>query len=186
MGLEKIKTCSNIDIVLLDINLPDMSGVDICTEIRKTKPNLPVLTLTMHESSSYLREMINAGANGYILKDTSAEELITAIRTVAGGKLFLSDRVKKIMQSGIDKNPLNQKTNKKTPRLTAREIEVLKYIIREYTTDEIASELFISPHTVISHRKNILKKLNAKNTAGIVKKVYENNILIKQILDKSE
>lgn len=181
-GLDIIKTCTDIDVVLLDINLPDMSGIEICKEIRKIEPTLPILTLTMYESASYIKDMVNAGANGYILKDTSAEEFVLAVQTVAKGKTYLSERAKKIVHSGIDKNPLAQNSTKKTPRLTARETEVLKYIIREYTTDEIAKQLFISSHTVISHRKNILRKLNVKNTAGIVKTVYENDILIKQIL----
>lgn len=184
-GLEMVKTHSDIDVVLLDINLPDMSGVDICKQIRKISPQLPVLTLTMHESSSYLREMIHAGTNGYVLKNTSAVELVKAIQTIAEGKRFFSEKVKQIMNSNIDLNLVASERNKTIPpRLTVREIEVLQYIIREYTTDQIANELFISSHTVISHRKNILKKFKVKNTAGIVKTVYENDVLVKQILNK--
>jgi len=177
-GLKKINSMDDIDIVLLDINLPDITGIEVCKQIKSLKSQLPILTLTMHSSASYLREMINAGANGYILKDTTKDELVTAIRTVIEGELFLSPQVKKLVHNDITQINLKGLSNDEVPQLTSRESEILKYILQEFKTSEIAEKLKISHHTVISHRKNLLKKFDARNTAGIVKKAFENNMII--------
>lgn len=175
-GIEMISNHEDIDVVILDINLPDILGVEVCEQIVKLNPNIPILTLTMHESPPYLKKMINAGAKGYILKDTSKEEIIDAINTVHNGDMFFSEKVKTIMVNDNEINKEKTSPNKRI-QLTGREKEVLKLILQEFTNEEMAIEMKISYHTVISHRKNLLKKLGAKNTAGMVKKVIELDLL---------
>ncbi len=174
-GIEIVSSHNDIDVVLLDINLPDMSGIEVCQKIKTSHPTLPILALTMHESITILRKMINAGANGYVLKDTSKKELISAIKTVLAGEMYLSPKIKQIMTLNNQDYTLSEATKKPT-KLTMREKEVLKLILMEHTTEEMADKLGLSKHTILSHRKNLLKKLGARNTAGIVKQAYEQDL----------
>lgn len=176
-GIELVKIHNDIDAILLDINLPDMSGFDVCKQIKSIKPKLPILTLTMHESHAYLKKMINAGTNGYILKNTSKNELVKAIISIVNGKQFFSEKVKEIITENRTLQSEHVSSRKEKAILTFREKEVLNYILKEYTTNEIAKEMKISHYTVNSHRKNLLKKLDVKNTAGLVKRAIEDNLL---------
>ena len=165
----------DIDLVLLDINLPDKNGFEVCQAIKSTAPDLRVLTLTMHEESGFIHKMVKAGTDGYVLKSTGKEELLLAIGTVMKGERYFSKDVTNTL--------LESMQGKKTPRssgmiqkITRREKEVLRLIIEEHTTEEIAGKLFISESTVISHRKSLLRKLNVKNTAGLVRVALEFNL----------
>lgn len=166
----------NIDIVLLDINLPDKNGFEVCKEIKNYNKNVKVIALTMHGDAGYLSKMLKMGVDGYLLKNAGREEIITAITTVTEGSQYFSKEV--INNMLLEKAQVQKK---KTPdfiqKLTRREKEVLQLIVEEFTTDEIAEKLFISSTTVISHRQSLLRKLNAKNTAGLVKAAYEFNLL---------
>lgn len=166
----------NIDIVLLDINLPDKNGFEVCKEIKNYNKNVKVIALTMHGDAGYLSKMLKMGIDGYLLKNAGREEIITAITTVTEGSQYFSKEV--INNMLLEKAQVQKK---KTPdfiqKLTRREKEVLQLIVEEFTTDEIAEKLFISSTTVISHRQSLLRKLNAKNTAGLVKAAYEFNLL---------
>lgn len=165
-----------IDIVLLDINLPDKSGFEVCKEIKDFDARIKVIALTMHKESGYLSKMLKMGIDGYLLKNAGREEIITAINEVNNGNQYFSPEVVHHMllkqtESQSKKSPgINQK-------LTRREKEILQLIVEEFTTDQIAEKLFISTTTVITHRQSLLRKLNAKNTAGLVKAVYEFNLL---------
>ncbi len=160
-----------IDIILLDINLPDISGIEICRRILKLKDHIKILVLSMHDEESYITEVLKSGALGYVLKNTGRKELVTAIRTVASGRTYFSEDITNTIMNGLLNNNRKAKPQEKqVPKITRREKEVLDLIMEENTNQEIAGKLFISLKTVEAHRSNLLSKLNARNTAGMVKK----------------
>jgi len=166
------------DIILLDINLPDISGIDICKRLIKSNKEIKILVLSMYDEESYITEILKSGALGYVLKNTGRKELLTAIRTVATGKTYFSEAVTKTIMNGIMNKNRNGKAEVKViPKITRREREVLELIIQENTNQEIAGKLFISLKTVEAHRSSLLSKLNARNTAGLVRITMENKIL---------
>lgn len=158
---------NSADLVLLDINLPDQSGIEVCKELLKRKPELKVISLTNFDQLTYLQNMKNAGAKGYLLKNAPSEEIEKAIITVMAGNEFWLGR-DSVRESIQDHNQL---------MLTRREIEVLKLIAEGLTNQEIADKLFVSASTVDSHRKNLLAKLQVKNTAALVRTALENKII---------
>ncbi|MEE9373164.1 MAG: response regulator transcription factor [Saprospiraceae bacterium] len=161
----------SIDVILLDINLPDMSGIEISKRILKMKEDLKILVLSMHDEESYITEVLKSGSLGYILKNTGRKELITAIRTVATGRTYFSQSITNtIMNSLMDSSKKPKTQEAQVPKITRREKEVLDLILEENTNQEIANLLFISLKTVEAHRSSLLSKLNARNTAGLVKK----------------
>lgn len=151
----------NFDIVLLDINLPDINGIDLCRHMKQRFPDLKILAISSFIQRSYIVRMMENGAMGYVLKNSSEEEIIAAINDVMAGNTHLDGEVKDILKQ-------TEKSNG-APVLSPREIEVLKHIADGYTNQEIADKIFISPLTVDSHRKNLLMKLNARNTAALIK-----------------
>lgn len=163
----------SVDLVLMDINMPRLNGLDTTKIIKEKYPETKVLMVTMYNTPEYISELAEAGADGYILKDTGKQELLSAIRTVSSGKNFYSQEVMRTMiQNERDKKAkiVND------PQLSKREIEVLKLIAQEFTTQEISEKLFISTHTVETHRKNLLDKLGARNVAGLVKYAILNKL----------
>jgi len=167
-----------IDIVLLDINLPDQSGLDVCKNLIKEYKGIKILVLSMYDEESYITEILKSGALGYILKNTGRKELITAIRTVATGKTYFSEAVTKTIMNGlINKTKEAKQSDKSIPKITRREREVLTLIMDQNTNQEIAGKLFISLKTVEAHRSNLLFKLNVRNTAGLVRTAMENRLL---------
>lgn len=165
-----------IDIVLLDINLPDISGFEVCKGIKSIKPAVKVIALTMHDEAGYISKMAKVGVDGYILKNTGKGEIMRAIDTVMNDEKYYSAEVTKSLILGTPKER-KPKSSDFIQKLTRREKEILQLIVDEMTTDEMAKKLFISSTTVISHRKSLLRKLNAKNSAGLVKKAYEFGLL---------
>jgi DNA-binding NarL/FixJ family response regulator len=155
------------DVVLLDINLPDQNGMEVCKLLLKKIPELKIIALTNFDQLTYLQNMKEAGAQGYLLKNSSIEEIESAIEAVMAGKEYWlgRDTVKESIQEH------NQ------PLLTRREIEVLKLIAEGLTNHEIAEKLFVSTSTVDSHRKNLIAKLQVKNTASLVRSAFENKII---------
>lgn len=163
-----------IDIILLDINLPDISGIEVCERILKMRQDVKILVLSMHDEESYITEVLKSGALGYVLKNTGRKELVTAIRTVASGRTYFSEAITNTIMNGLMNNNKKAKpVEKEVPKITRREKEVLDLIMEECTNQEIAGKLFISLKTVEAHRSNLLSKLNARNTAGLVKKAIE-------------
>ncbi len=166
------------DILLLDVNLPGKNGIEVCKELNSKYPAVNVLAISMFNEESYVTEILNNGAKGYILKNTGREELLLAIKTVNSGKTYFSKEVTNTIMKGL----MNSRKNgsKKTsffPKISRREKEVLQLIVEEHTTQEIADKLFISLKTVESHRSSLLSKLNARNTAGLVRITLENKLL---------
>ena len=147
------------DVLLLDINLPDISGVDLCAELKQNYPNLKILALTSYGEYSMVRRMLDNGALGYVLKNAMCEEVIEGIATVAQGEPFLCHEVDMLMKKQADTSVW----------LTPREEALLKLIVEGYTNPEIAEKIFLSPETIKGYRKNLLFKLGAKNTAALVK-----------------
>jgi DNA-binding NarL/FixJ family response regulator len=147
------------DVILMDINLPDKSGIDLCKEVKEKYPSVFIVGLSTFNQQSFIQKMMDSGASGYVLKNASQEELMEAIETVVKGKIFLSDEATQSLQ----------KKGNATIVLTRREKEVLELIAEGMTNNAIAQKLFISPATVDTHRKNLLAKLDAKNTASLVK-----------------
>lgn len=157
----------SIDVLLLDVQLPDQDGVALCKILVRAYPKLKIIGLTTFSQVSFITEMLRNGAVGYLFKNTTEEELVKAIRTVYAGEQYLSSEVQ---QRLIAKATRQKKSDKSfIPRLTRREKEVLDLIMEEYTNQEIAKTLFITVSTVETHRMNLCTKLNARNTAGLVK-----------------
>ena len=146
------------DIILMDINLPDMSGIDLCKEVRQKFPSVFVLGLSTFNQQAFIRNMIDNGASGYVLKNADKEELLEAIAAVQQGKTFLSHEANLSLRDKEDK----------MPPISRREKEVLLLIADGLTNNEIADKLFISVPTVNTHRKSLLEKLEAKNTAILI------------------
>ncbi len=164
------------DVLLLDINLPDKSGLDVCKQLRAENPDVKILALSMHNDESYISAMLNLGAQGYVLKNTGRTELCAAIRALAEGRTYFSQEVTDTMMQSLMRERKGG-TAKEPPKISRREREVLKLIMDECTTQEIAAQLFLSEKTVESHRAALLAKLGARNTAGLVKAALHWKIL---------
>lgn len=165
---------SSIEILLLDINLPDGNGVNACKELLFKRKNLKIIALTNFEDSVFIKQILKNGAMGYLLKNTSKAELTDAIKDVIKGNRYLPKKISDILLNdsiGIENSSYF------LPKLTSREKEILALIIKEYTTEEIATKLFVSSKTVESHRSNLMQKLGAKNSAGLVRVAFEKGLV---------
>jgi DNA-binding NarL/FixJ family response regulator len=154
------------EVILLDINMPEMDGLEAAAKIATDHPEMRIIMLTMHERADFITKLISAGVAGYLLKNSSRADLVEAIRTVHAGGTFYSRQVTQTVMDSFRKKA-TQGNSDPEAELTPREMEVLKLIAQEFTTKEIGEKLFISHHTVESHRKNLLSKLGKKNTAGL-------------------
>lgn len=167
---------NQIDVALVDINLPGKSGLEITQEIRDRFPNTRVLALSMHENFAMIRKMISAGASGYMLKRSNQEEVLEAIRIVNLKGSYLGSDVQNILMEGI-KLPEESESKTMEISLSKREQEVLVLVAKEFSNEEIAEKLFISERTVESHRRNILIKTKTKSVVGLIKFAMKNNLL---------
>lgn len=166
LTLENIKK-DNPDVLLLDINLPDMDGIELCKTLHKLYPDLKILALTNFEEISFVKKMLQHGASGYLLKNTQKNELVEALKTVLKDEQYLQKKIeRKLLNSALGE----KKHGEFIPRLTRREQEVLEAISEEMTTQEISEKLFISVKTVETHRMNLMSKVGARNSVGIIKK----------------
>ncbi len=155
-----------VDVALLDINLPDKDGIDLCKEVKTFSKDTRVIGLTTYSQVSFIEQMVRNGADGYLYKNTSEDELIRAIITVHSGEQYFSNEV---YQKLLNKSR-RQGQKQFIPKLTRREKEVLELIAEEFTSQEIANKLFISLSTVETHRMNLCAKVDARNTAGLIRK----------------
>lgn len=154
-----------IELCFLDINLPDISGIELCLKIKKEFPKIHIIGLSTFSQRSYISQMMQNGASGYLLKSATKEEIEEAISTVLSGRLFFN----------ISANETGSDTD--APLLTRREKEILVLIAEGLTNNEIATKLFVSPHTVDSHRKNLFTKFDVNNAALLIKKASQMNLL---------
>jgi DNA-binding NarL/FixJ family response regulator len=153
------------DIVLLDINLPNASGLDAVPLIRKFSPGTRIIAVSMHSQPAYAKKMLQMGAKGYVTKNSSHEEMFTAIDAVMSGKNYICNEIKNIIsEQALQEEPSGPNTNE----LSLREIEIIKLLKEGLSSKEIASRLQISARTAEVHRHNILKKLGLKNTASLI------------------
>ncbi|WP_294966187.1 response regulator transcription factor [uncultured Flavobacterium sp.] len=163
-----------VDFIILDISMPEMDGIQLSKILKKQYPNIKILIVSTHSNVMIVSRLIRIGVNGYLLKNAEKEELLKAINTIASGENYFAEEVEEkhfINNSKIEKQISN------LTELSSREKEILVLIAQEYNTAEIAEKTFISLNTVNTHRRNLLSKLNAKNTAGLVKYAVENGLL---------
>ncbi|MBP6659252.1 MAG: response regulator transcription factor [Chitinophagales bacterium] len=151
------------DVIFLDINLPDKSGIDICKEIKTLYPTIKVIALSTFNQNSYILKMLDNGASGYLLKNATKEEMLEAIQTVIQHKQYLAkEAAESIKENGTNK-----------PILTRREKEILQLLAQGLTSNDIGKQLFISPTTVDTHRKHLLEKFKVNNSAILIKQATE-------------
>ena len=156
------------DVILMDISLPDKSGIDLCKEVKEKYPSVFIIGLSTFNQQSFIQKMMDNGASGYVLKNATEEELMEAIEAVAKGNTYLSDEAA---------SSLRKYTASEIPVITRREKEVLELIAEGMTNNEIAAKLFISTTTVDTHRKNLLAKFETKNTASLIKIAVSKQII---------
>ncbi|WP_223815844.1 response regulator transcription factor [Adhaeribacter rhizoryzae] len=160
------------DVILMDINMPEMDGFEATSYIQERFPQVKVLVLSMLDHESYIAKVFDAGANGYLLKNTGREEMVCAIRIVAKGGRYLCSEIGFNLLNKLKSpsfKPAENTEEKQTRDLSQREIEILKLIADGLTNAEIADKIFTSKRTVETHRQNIIEKTKAKNTAALIK-----------------
>jgi len=167
--LEKNK----IDVLMTDLNMPYMSGIELSQKVREKFPRMNILMLTVNDNPSLISDAYKMGIKGYVMKKAKREELEKAIKTVSRGELYYGQEV---MKSLLNDNGQEQ-SNEKIKLLTKREIEVIRHIAQEKSSATIAKELFISPGTVEVHRSKIFKKLGVRNVVGVIKFAMKYNLI---------
>lgn len=165
-----------VDIVVMDINMPEMDGITATKAVKEKFPDVKVLALTMSNDDLHIRQMIQAGASGYIMKSAGRKELKDAIDAIMDGKHYFSDEATESIMMDLVKGK-GKSTVPDPIHITDRELEVLKLIVQEHTNQEIAEKLYISSRTVDAHRRNLLQKTGARNTAGLVKYAFQHNLI---------
>lgn len=174
-ALEKLESI-DIDVLVTDIMMPEMDGIELVKQVKSKYPDLHVLALTMMNESYNIKKMLSAGALGYLLKDCTQDELIQAIKRVAEGKKSYSQEVTDIVMEGFGTKPKMKNRVVSELPLTEREKEILVLICQEKTNPEISEELFVSVRTIESHKRNLLEKTGCKNVAGLVLYAIERGI----------
>ena len=169
-GVEAVRLCRELspDIVIMDISMPGLNGIEAARKISKAKKAARIIALSMHNDRKYVTEIFKAGARAYLLKDSAFEELLDAIKAVSCGRLFLSAGITSLVLSDYIKNPAKNLQSAFT-LLSAREREVLQLFAEGLSTKEISAKLGVSVKTVETHRKKIMEKLNIKNIAGLTR-----------------
>ncbi|MEZ5017846.1 MAG: response regulator transcription factor [Flavipsychrobacter sp.] len=164
------------NVALVDINMPGLNGKEVTQKIKEFYPDIQVITLSMYDDAGHIMEMIEAGVSGYLLKNVNDKELIEAIKVVNEGKLYFSSEVsERITTMAIQQQKKLEEPEE--PKLTARELEILKLIAEEYSNAQIAETLFISERTVETHRKNMLRKTSNKTIVGLLKYALSKNLV---------
>ena len=178
-GEEALKILKNqeVDIILLDIEMPVLNGIETCKRVKKLYPHIKILVLSMLKEASVIKIMLENGASGYLLKNAGQDEILEAIRRVNKDLEYYSPDVLQTVMRSLTKKEEEPQNKPFIPSLTRREKQVLQYIVDEYTTAEIAEKLFIGFGTVETHRRNLLMKLDARNTAGLVRIALQYKLL---------
>jgi DNA-binding NarL/FixJ family response regulator len=169
--LQALEDKDHPDVILMDVNLPDVSGINLTAEIKKKYEDIKVIALSTHDEQPVIHSMLQNGASGYVLKNALGNEIIKAINTVIDGEEYLCSSTREALKNA------DQELLKAIPRITRREKEILQLIGKGLTTIQIAEQLFISTHTVESHRKNLMEKFGVNNTTSVVKLAAEYKLL---------
>jgi len=170
-GILNFIRSNDLDIILLDITLPDTNGIELCKEIKKIMPKTSVIMLSNRSERSIIMQCIQNGANGYLLKNATINELTECIHGALSGNIVFSQEVKEIISRPSAKELAG------IPRLTKREKEIFKMVTEGKTSVMIANELFLSPLTIDTHRKNLMQKFGVNNTAELIKIAVQQNII---------
>lgn len=163
------------DVILMDIKMPKMDGIECARLLKENYPKIKIITLTVYDQEDYVLHLLDLGVNGYLRKLTSGKDVCTAIRTVCEKGYYFDDFVTQVMLGGLKKKhhiATKPKVDNEVS-VTPREREVLELILKEYTTQEIANQLFVSVRTVETHRKNLFDKFGVKNVVGLVVKALQ-------------
>ncbi|MDX1650902.1 MAG: response regulator transcription factor [Brumimicrobium sp.] len=163
-----------VDLMIVDISMPGMDGIALTRKVKQFYPEVKILVVSMHDDKQIISEILLAEAEGYILKNTGKAELVSAIKNITEGGTHYSKEVLSIMVRQIKKQ---ETSNQELRLLTEREMEILKLIVQEYSTAEIAEKLFISPRTVDTHRKHIMQKTNSRTIIGLIKFAFYNDLV---------
>jgi DNA-binding NarL/FixJ family response regulator len=172
--LEKLDEGIQVDVILMDINMPRLDGLSATKMLHKKYPEVKVIALSQYDEKRFVKQMVKNGALGYLLKDSSRDVIETAIRTVITGKNYFCDR---LSMSLVNQELKIEDSKSLFPKLTEREFEILRLIGDELSSQEIAEKLFISFHTVESHRAKLMSKAGVKNAAGLIRWATENDFL---------
>jgi DNA-binding NarL/FixJ family response regulator len=179
-GVEVLDFLQNqkIDLLVTDYKMPQMSGIELTLQLRQKHPKIKVLMLSVSEEAEMIREAFQAGVWGYMMKKSGKAELQKAIGSIKNGQRYFSESVVfELMRLGLTDNIPQNEISQEFNQLTEREIEIIKLICNELSSQEIAEKLFIAPKTVETHRHNILKKLGLKNTVGLTKYALKNGLV---------
>lgn len=179
-GIEAIEKTETFlpDVIIMDISMPLLNGIEACSIIVNKFPNIKILALTQHEDNEYIIQMNKAGAFGYLLKNSKKEEFIEAINTVASGNKYFSRKISELLLSNIMiQNLATEEINKNEVPLTKREIEIIRKIVNDMSNQKIADDLHISLRTVETHRRNLMQKLNVKSVVSLIKYAAANNLI---------
>ena len=175
-ALKQLRTHPEVQVAIVDLNMPEMSGVQLTQAIRAQFPAVRVLALSMFHDHASVQEVLAAGGSGYLLKNTTAEELSTAIRRAAAGRTYFSTEVGAILLDHLDV-PVTREVGERPVSLTTREREILQLIAGEYSSAAIADKLFISERTVETHRKNIFTKTKSKSIVGLIQYAFKHKLI---------
>ncbi|MDT8394370.1 MAG: response regulator transcription factor [Bacteroidales bacterium] len=173
-ALEKLESGLEVDVILMDINMPKLDGLECTKMVKKKYPGIKTIALSQYDEKRFVKRMVKNGASGYLLKDSGKEELETAIREVIAGRKYYSKRLSVRL---VEQELKQENLSALFPKLSQRELQVLNLICKEYSSHEISEKLCISFHTVESHRANLIYKAGVKNTAGLVRWAVENNFV---------
>ena len=163
-------------IVLLDVHMPQLNGLETTITLKKTYPDIKIIVLTTHSDEALIFDLIKKGINSFLLKDKSIEHIVEAIRSVYEKGFYYTEEMTLAMVKGL-KNNIRVKHSLETSSLTEREMEILQLICKQYSLKDIAELLMLSPRTVETHKENILIKTGSKNTVGIALYAVENNLI---------
>lgn len=176
-AIDRIKS-TRVDVVLMDINMPEMDGIEATKQLKKIKPDIKILMLTMHSEARFIKECLEIGAKGYVMKNISKDDLLKAIETVNQDKSYLDqDSQEKLISAISNTDDDDRNYDELAAQITQRELEILQLIALGLTSQDIANKLFISKNTVETHRKNMLAKLNVNNTAALLKIAYKKGLV---------
>ncbi len=180
-GLQALQLVEELapDLLLLDLSMPDMNGVDCIKEIRARNLSCPILVLTMYDEAEYIKEVMHAGANGYVLKKSADTELVEAIRKVHSGQKHLSEKAAHALIDNLLQKPQNENPQENDPYrlLSSREREVLRYLAQGYTNSEIARQMSLSPKTIDTYRSRIMSKLDIHKKSELVNYAIRHKLL---------